>query len=493
MLIKSEKNKKSLGRSFLSLASSKIIAYGLVLVNGMLLSRFRSLQEYGTYSQIILVINVATSVLMLGLPNSLNYYLARMDTPEEKNRFVSFYYTINTVLSIVVGLILVLITPLLEAYFKNPMLRSFLYFIAVYPWTKIIMSSVENLLVVFHKAKLLIFYRVANSGMLLFVILLVKWMGWTFRHYLTLLLIVEAVFSVIVYVFATANAGKLRVYFDRDLLVRVLKFSLPLGLSTAMGTLRMETDKLFIGFVLDTEKLALYTNAAKELPVTMIAASFTAVLLPHIARLQKNGKTGEAVGLWHDVTELSFIINTVISGCLFVFADEAVLFLYSSKYSEASMVFAIYSLTYILRSTYFGMILNTGGHTRLILRSSLISLGSNIVLNVGLYYTVGFVGPAIATVLSTLIGALYLLYHTAKITGMKYREIYPWKKCAQILVVNMILGVIFGFIRGMIPLSNEFARIAVAIALSCVWAGISVVIFRKTIREKLKTLNQNEG
>jgi len=151
------KNKNSLGGSVLSLASSKFIKYGFVLISGMLLSRFRTLEEYGTYSQIMLVTNLVTAILMMGLPNSLNFFLARAETLEEKNRFVSFYYTINTGLSLVVGAILVLMTPVMELYFKNSLLSSFLYFIAVYPWTKIIMSSVENLLVVFHKAKLLIF------------------------------------------------------------------------------------------------------------------------------------------------------------------------------------------------------------------------------------------------------------------------------------------------------------------------------------------------
>jgi len=196
------------------------------------------------------------------------------------------------------------------------------------------MSSVENLLVVFHKAKLLIFYRIANSGMTVLVILFVQWMDWSFRHYLFLFLLVEIVFTLLTYVFAMLNTGKLHFCFNRELLIKVLKFSLPLGIATAMGTLRMEMDKLFIGFVMDTEKLALYTNAAKELPVTMISASFTAVLLPHIARLQKDNKTEEGVKLWNDVTVLSFIINSMIACGLFVFSKEAVLFLYSEKYYD---------------------------------------------------------------------------------------------------------------------------------------------------------------
>ena len=484
----SKKKSESLGGSFLSLASSKFIKYGFILLSSMLLTRFRTLREYGTYSQITLVVQLATSIFMLGLPNSLNYFLARCDTLEEKNRFVSLYYTVNTMLSVFVGTLLVLLTPALVRYFKNPLLTSFLFFIAVYPWTKIIISSVENLLVVFHRTRLLIAYRISNSLLTVLAILFVKWTGLGFREYLALFLGIEVFFALLVYYFARMNVGRLHFFFDKAMLLTILKFSLPLGLASAVGVLRMEMDKLFIGFVTDTESLALYASAAKEMPVTMISASFTAILLPHISRLMKENKLSESVKLWKDVTVLSFIINCFFALGLFVFSREAVLFLFGRKYTEAAPVFAVYSLTYILRATYFGMILNTGGNTRTILNSSFLSLGVNAVLNVVLYYTVGFTGPAIATVLSTLCGALYLLRSTSRVTGLPFRELYPWKQSGIVLGVNAVLAFAFSRLFPLIPFPSMDWQVAGAIAAAAIWFGLDALIFRKTIREKWKLL-----
>jgi O-antigen/teichoic acid export membrane protein len=114
------KNKGSnLGADATLLTFSKVATSAIAMVMTMMLSRVRSTDEYGTYSQILMVVNLVTSILMLGLPKSLNFFLARADSKEEKQRFLSLYYTLNTVLSLVVGLVLVLSVGVLEEIFDN--------------------------------------------------------------------------------------------------------------------------------------------------------------------------------------------------------------------------------------------------------------------------------------------------------------------------------------------------------------------------------------
>nr|MBQ6241086.1 oligosaccharide flippase family protein [Lachnospiraceae bacterium] len=484
--------KNSLGGAFLSLSSAKFLSYFIGLVSSMLLARFRTLEEYGTYQQILLVNNLVTSVIMLGLPSSLNYFLARADTAEEKNKFLSLYYTVNSLLSLMVGSLLVCLTPLMVRYFKNPLLTSFLYLMALLPWTKIITSSVENLLVVFQKNRWLVAYRVSHSVVAVVIIAGVQLAGGNFQQYLIIRLSAEIVYTILVYALAMILGGRLHFSVNMKLLRTVLIFSIPLGLANACGTLRHETDKFFIGLVTNTERLALYSNAAKELPFTMISASLTAVLLPHIARLQKRNRTKEAVTLWKDVTVLSLIVNTFFAIGLFVFAEEAVLFLYSAKYRDASWVFAVYSLTYMVRCTYYGMILNTSGKTRLILRSSVLSLVLNAVLNVAFYFIMGFIGPAVATVVSTIAASLYVLYHTSRTTGIPYRQIFPWKQALKIFLINVAVGAVFFGAKLLFSPHRTIPKIAFAIAMALLWAGVDFLIFRKTLKAKWKVMRRGQ-
>ena len=61
---------------------------------------------------------ITSAFIMLGLPNSTNFFLARAETSKEKSEFLSVYYTFNTFLCVVLGAVLVIIVPFVEKYFK---------------------------------------------------------------------------------------------------------------------------------------------------------------------------------------------------------------------------------------------------------------------------------------------------------------------------------------------------------------------------------------
>ena len=94
------KNKASLGGDAVKMTVSKMIVLLISMVTAMLLSRFRTVEEYGTYSQLITVINLATTIIMMGLPNSLNYFLAGAENDGERGHFLNVYYSLSTALCV---------------------------------------------------------------------------------------------------------------------------------------------------------------------------------------------------------------------------------------------------------------------------------------------------------------------------------------------------------------------------------------------------------
>ena len=96
----------SLGNETILLTFSKVTTLAITMLTSMLISRFRSFEEYGTYSQLMLVVSLFTSIFMLGLPNSINYFLARANSRSEQQKFLGVYYTLSTILSLIMGLAL---------------------------------------------------------------------------------------------------------------------------------------------------------------------------------------------------------------------------------------------------------------------------------------------------------------------------------------------------------------------------------------------------
>lgn len=132
--------KASVGGDAIYLTVSKIIVLFIGMITSMLLARFRTLEEYGTYSQIIMITDLVSTILMLGLPNSINYFLAKARTDEEKQRFMSVYITLSGIFTFVIAVCLFLALPVISEYFKNPAITTFSYVFAIYPWSSLMIK-----------------------------------------------------------------------------------------------------------------------------------------------------------------------------------------------------------------------------------------------------------------------------------------------------------------------------------------------------------------
>lgn len=481
--------RNSLGKDAAYLTLSKMVTLVIAMVASMLLSRFRTYEEYGTYSQLQLVISLFTALFMLGLPNSINYFLARAGSAWERSEFLGTYYTVSTLLSMVMGLALVVISPGIAAYFKNPSILAFAYFLLLYPWANATTSGVENVLVVYHRTKLLTVYRIVNSACLLGIVLLAEWLQLSFSQYMVLYVIISCVFAAYVYYVVHRISGGIRISIRRDLVKQIFAFSLPIGLAAVVGTLNIEVDKLLIGWLMDTKQMAIYTNASKELPVSLIASSITAVLLPQLARMVKKERHEAAVALWGHATVLSYICISLIATGVFTYAEDVMAFLYSAKYLPGLPIFRVYSLVLLLRTTYFGIILNAMGRTKETLYGSVLSLGLNVVLNPLFFHLFGMVGPAWGTLVSMLVMAIWQMYRTSRCTKVPMRRIFPWKQLGMITLVNLCFAMLFAWMKAALPLDLWMGSLAESVLLGIGWASAYVCLLRKMIAQAWNGMN----
>ena len=482
--------KQSMARDAVKLTASKVLTLIISMVTAMLLSRFRTLEEYGTYSQLLMVINITTSIVSLGIPNSINYFLARAESNQEKQKFLSVYYSLNTVISFATGLVLVLSAPLIASYFNNPLISSFIYFLAVFPWTQIIQSSIENLLIVYQKTTGIIAFRLLNSIMLILVIVAVQLFHWDFKAFLILFLLIQVLFSIATYLIAGKLSGKLKVDLNKELIGKILRFSVPLGLATVVGTISIELGKLVIGAMYNTEQLAIYANASREMPVTIISASLTAVLLPHLARLLGKGEYQESVELWSRSVTLSYVFMSFFVAVLFVFAPQVISILYSDKYLPGVDVFRIFSLVILLRTTYFGIILNSIGKTKFIFYISIASLFLNLALSFLFYKLFGFIGPALASFASIGLVNFLQLKATGKILNIPFRNIFQWKELGRISVINLLLGSFFYVSFQILSQLVSLNTYILTVVIGCFWTMLYIFIMKDYLFQMIRTLKK---
>ena len=478
-----------IGHQAVHLTIAKVITTLITMVSGMLLSRYCTKAEYGTYSQLTIIITILTSLIMLGLPNSINFFLAKKETAEERRHFLSVYYTCSTVFAVLVGIVAVVGVPLAILYFKNENLNKYLYYLGLYPWASITIASVSNVLVVYGRTKKLMLINILNATAALASIGVTYLFTLTFNVFLILFLLLHMVISVWVYIIVSRLEKGIKPEVDFPAVKQIFAYSIPIGLAALVGTITVETDKIMIGGFIDTESLAVYTNAAKELPLTMVATSLTAVLLPKMAVKLGNNENAEAVGLWKTSISASYIIMCFFSVACVVFAPQIMTILYSEKYIAGVNVFRVYSLILLLRTTYFGTVLSCAGKTKYIFYSSILSLILNIILNFAFYHLFGFIGPAIASFVSILVVALFQLVHSSRIIAVRFRDLFPWKDLLLTTLVNVAWGVAAFFAVRFFGIGYALKDLIIAGASGAVIALVYFLLQVKRFKKLWSALN----
>lgn len=400
---------------------------------------------------------------------------------------MSTYFCSVVIIGLSVGLLLSALSPLWSKYFGNVGIIEYAFFLLLFPLTKTLTTGADNLLINFGRTKTLIVYRIIHSITQLIIIVFIEIIGGTFKAYMILFVLCEILFSLIVLFIAAKNVGNLKFRIDISILKLILNFSVPLGLASAVGIINVEMDKLVIGHFLSTEQMAIYSNAARELPVAILATSFTAVLMPKISKMIKDKKEIEACALWSKVAVFSYYVLVFFIFFFCSFSKEIMTILYSEKYVSGYTIFIIYSLTLIFQVTHFGMYLNVSGHTKLILLGSILSMFSNLILNVGLFFTLGINGPAIATWISTGILAVFQIVMTVKIINKPFKLLFNLSGCIIPTVTCLIMGIFVYLIRGILHV-EEFNYIQVVIA-GIVTVGLYIAITGKRILSLAKELS----
>ena len=482
-----------IGTNGMMLSISKMLNLCITLCSSMLLARFRTLEEYGTFSEINTVVALAVSVFCIGLPSCLNYFVPRCENQAEQDNFVSLYYVMNTILATVTGIILLLCTPVIAWYYKNDSLIYFSYALAIMPWANIILKSRDNLLIATNQCKRAVIYNLAQGITSLGIIVLIQVLDQDFRFYFILYVIEAAFFSLLVYREALRLVSRVIWKISKDLLKEVLKYAVPLGLSSAVGTLSLELDKLVVGWFYSTEQLALYANCGKELPIAYIATSFSAVVMPAVVRNIKEGKVKIAIDKWKETIEFSAIIIVFFIAACLVFAPQMVSLLYSEKYLAGVAIFRVYALVLLFRVTAFAMVLNALGHTKTIFWNSVLALIANIILNIILTVTIGFVGSAVATVISVGIQIMALLISTSRQIFIPVAELFPWKTIVLLIGINAAGGICVFTIIQILHLGTDGMDILAAIGIGVVWLGLYILLLRRRLLTLWKSMNHIEN
>ena len=469
----------------------KLVTIALGFTVTRLLSEYLSVYDYGTYSQILLVVSTVTSLTILGMMDGVNYFYGTQPDSREREEYISTVFALQVGVTAGAGCLVMLLSAPLCRYFDNPDLKKLMIFAASLPMLQNLLNMFQVLLVSVGKARLLalrnLVVSLARLGAVLLVILVIQ----DVRVILLTTFLLDAGQILLFWRILRRSGCSLRLKsVNRHLVGEILRYCVPMGVFTAISALNRDCDKYLIALMTDTRTLAVYTNASKILPFDIVMTSFCTVLIPHITRRVAQRDMTGAAALYRLFLEIALLsTGTLCCGALAA-SPQLMELLYTAKYAEGLPVFCIYILVDLLRFTNITLVLSAAGKASRLMCYGLVTLAMNAVLNYVFFRWMGMCGPAAATLLVTLIMGLLIMGTGAKVLDTSLGKLFDWKVLAVFSLESLVLtGALWGvqtvLARGAVP------YYLILILVCGLYGGAMALLQGKRLLRDLKQVNRS--
>lgn len=462
---------------------------GLGLVTTRLMSDYLSVRDYGTYSQILLIISTVTSLTILGMIDGVNFFYCEQTEQEKKDAYNATFFSLQIAVGSIAGVVVLLSGAWICTYFENYDLKGLLVFAAVFPLLHNLIGMLQVLLVSIGKARMLAIRNFVISSLRLLAIALLLSI---IRNAVVILAanFVLDLMQILFFIFMLRKNGcriRLRKT-DVHLLKRIFQYCLPMAVFIAVNSLNRDIDKYLISMMTDTETLAIYANASKQLPLDIIMASFCTVLIPYVTRFIANKESEKAFALYKQFLEIAYITTGILCCAAITVAPQLMNLLYTGKYESGLHIFVVYILVDLLRFTNITLVLTAAGKTKLLMITGIVSLGFNALLNVVMYNLCGTIGPALATLITTLLLGIFMLWENAKTLCTSFIKIFDWKVLLPFAVGSTVLTLILYWLQTL--LHEQGIHFFVILFVVCsIYCGTMLMFTIKRLMTNFRTVN----
>lgn len=421
-----------------SLFLSRIIAYVLMALAPIILTRIMSTTEFGVYQQILFVLTFIAPLIALRIPQSLFYFFPRKIV--QHSMLYSQTVTI-LVFSSFSGTILIFICGYFFNLLPSGIEGNYLVPVALCVFAEAIATLFDIIFILEKNPKLILVSNIGSGLFRLFLIIL------SYQYFNTIFSVINAllIYSImrffIAFVFLVKKYSVRISSFDYSLLKEQLVYILPLAMSQIVFAIGSKVDKIVVSKLFSPEDFAIYALGSLSIlrAITMIYGSIGQVCLTKFSELAVENKLNDILQLWHKQIIMQAVITVPVVFFCFTYADELITILYTEKYSSAANVWRITMFALLFQMIGHGHIPTALGYTRSILIANAVRFIVSIPLSYYLVVNFGLEGGAISFVAGLAVESFFQLIQTKKILKIKFVNFFPWIKLIIIFVCPIFI------------------------------------------------------
>ncbi len=417
------------------------------IVLSIILVRVISKEMFGMYRQVFLVYTLLATALSLQLNTGFYYFVPK--TLIQKRRTLILQTVLITLgLAFVIAVIMFTGARFIATKFDNLSLIPLIRILALYPFVERIIILVPAFMISIDKPLRAGIYTITLSAGRIAAVLITLALGYGLTEVMWAVVSITAIVAM-AGCFDMARfcpVGKWGI--DKNLVVEQFHYTWPLLAGMIAIAINVQLDKFLISVFFDTETYAVYSCGAMQLPVVvLVTSSLSFAMMPDLVRLFANSNAIDAVKIWQEAARKCSLILFPCFVFFFVTGFDFMVLLYGREYVLAGWPFKIYLFALPLKIVAYATLFRAAGKTKPIAYGAVIALIINAGVSISLVIIgknslLGFIGPAIGTVIATWCAWLYLLRKITRITSVTLDNIMRWKELGQILLVCIVCGAI---------------------------------------------------
>ena len=401
------------------LTASRFSNFAILLVSPLLLVRILDVHSYGQYQEFMLYAMLLITVCEFAANTSLTYFVPKY--PDRDSALISQTSAIVLVFSLFCLALLLLARPL----FLRLTSYDFVLPLAAYVFCFVNLNWLENYWIAKGRVDLVLYYSTARLVIRATVLIVVAYFTRDVGRILLAVIAAEA-FRLLMVAGYLVRARMLTNAFTNADVREQLRFTFPGWVAWLVQQADQSYGRVFISSVLGPAALAYYSVAGYLIPIVgMVRTAPSDVLLP--ALVQAGADPRNSLRLWQRSTVVFWALFLPLAMLLMCYARLFITTFFTAKLLPAVPLFEVYALWILRRCFSFDELLRSRGKTGFMMTGSLFGLAANLALTALLYHGLGFVGPAIAFIVSQVASEIYYARKATREFGVDYAHLLDWR------------------------------------------------------------------
>lgn len=454
----------------------------------ILLARLLTVDEFGSFQQIILISGLFTSIFSAGFPIAISYYHGQSTNYKQKVSVYRRFFMSQLIVSSIAVLLFGVCSSYFASIFNNQYLSELTILIMILIFSNTTVELFKNLSTVTNKLKT---YLVITST-LSFISVVVSITILIVTKDVAYLVVTLAIFNFLTFLILIRRNLKFFLYKTKNKFINTKesKYIIAMGSVTLVSIINVYVDQVMVSFMLPISDYSNIRIGSFQLPfIGIITGSLLTVMVPIISRYYSEKRYDKIIETWsNSIEKATILLIPIVIFCL-IFADNIIINFFSDKYMGAVILFQVYMFQWLRAVVIFGGIMGSIGLEKELFKNTAIITVLNIIFNYILILNYGVIGAAITTTVLNYLALLLLVRKIDTKLNRKFISYFPFKIYITSFILSIILSLFLKYSLQeylsstvyLIVISVVFYSLILLIQMKLFYNDISISRFKKLL------------